>query len=95
MKVFKILHKPTGLFFTPFRGSGNFSINGKIYFRKPRLEWTYQNSVRVVVKNWIGTKLSKKNQILVDYFKISPVKNSYWIDTYFETDKNDWEIIEL
>jgi len=95
MKVYKILHKPTGLFFTPSRGSGNFSTGGKVYSKMPRLEWAYGSSARVVVKTWGGQKPSKKNQILIDYFKIEPHKDSYWLDTYFPTKEEDWEIIEL
>jgi hypothetical protein len=94
MKVWKIKHKPTGLFFTPSRGSGNFSTRGKVYSKIPRLEWAY-GSARVVIKTWNGQKPSKKNQILIDYFNIRSDKNSYWIDTYFPTKEEDWEIVEL
>jgi hypothetical protein len=95
MKVWKIKHKPTGLFFTPSKGLGNFSTNGKLYSKKPKLEWAYGSSSRVCVKTWSGQKISKKNQILIDYFHIEPDKDSYWVDTYFLTKEEDWEIIEL
>lgn len=95
MKVFKILHKPTGLFFTPSRGHGNLSTTGKIYSRMPRLEWAGEG-VRIVVKSWKGSKLTKKHQTLVYYFEIEPDnRGQYWIDKYFKVSINDWEIVEL
>lgn len=94
MKVYKILHKPTGLFFTPSRGHGNLSTTGKVYQRPPQLKWAGE-SVRIVVKTWSGKKPTKKQQILIDYFEIEPHKDSYWLDKYFRVSKDDWEIIEL
>ena len=95
MEVYKILHKPTGLFFTPSRGHGNLSTQGKIYSRKPSLEWA-GGSVRLVITTWSSKKLTKKQQILVDYFEIEPNdKGYYYIDAYFKISKEDWEIIEM
>ena len=41
MKFYKILHKPTGLYYKPSRhGSpANLSKKGKVYERKPSLGW--------------------------------------------------------
>lgn len=41
MKVYKIKHIPTGLFFKPsvYRNKSNLSKNGKIYTSKPSLKW--------------------------------------------------------
>ena len=95
MKVYKIKHKPTGLYFTPSRGHGNLSTKGKVYSMKPRLKWV-TGSVRIVIKPWSGKKLTKKQQILVDYFEVEPNhRGDYWIDAYFKTSEDDWEIIEL
>ena len=74
MKVYKILHKPTGLYFTPSKGHGNLSQTGKIYARKPRIEWA-QGSVRLVIKPWSGAKLTKKHQILVDHLDLQQSKH--------------------
>ena len=95
MIVYKIKHKPTGLFFTPSKGNGNLSTTGKIYSRKPRIEWT-GGSVRLVIKPWSGSKLTKKHKILVEYFGIEPNhKGDYWLDTYCKVSIDDWEIIEI
>ncbi len=95
MKVYKILHKGTGLYFTPSRGNGNLSAKGKIYEMTPRLEWT--KTIRVMLKTWSGADLSKRQKSLIDYFKLTSEggKNSYWIDENFDTKPSDWEIIEL
>jgi hypothetical protein len=95
MKVYKILHKPTGLYFTPSVGYGNLSITGKIYSRKPSLDYV-GGGVRIIIKKWSNEKLTKKQKIICDYFDIKPDERGiYWIDTYKNTDKSDWEIIEL
>ena len=96
MEVYKILHKPTGLFFTPSKGHGNLSDTGKVYPRKPNLDWT-GNSVKVVIKPYSNGKLTKKMKILINYFKIEPNEKSgnYWIDKCFSVSKEDWEIIKL
>lgn len=96
MKVYKILHKPTGLFFTPSRGSGNLSQRGKVYPRVPSLNYV-GNGCRIIIKTWPGRRLSNKNKKLIEYFNIDKEKksDSYWIDKHFEIPKEDWEIIEL
>ena len=104
MKVYKILHKPTGLYFTPSNGTGNLSITGKIYSRKPSLTVCIGGSIRIIVHEY-GTeevKLSKKLQAIVDFFKIPKEtwgeKNyfsGYYFDKHINTPYEDWEIIEL
>ena len=71
MKVYKILHKPTGLYFTPSNGYGNLSTTGKMYARTPSLNYI-GGSIRIIVKEY-GTeeiKLSKRLQTNVDFFGI-------------------------
>ena len=93
MKVYKILHKPTGLFFTPYKGSSNLSKNGKIYSNIPNFIWR-ESTIRITIKN--TGRLQKHQQIIVDYFKIRPhTAGGYWEDSYFECNANDWEIIEF
>lgn len=95
MKVYKIKHKPTGLFFTPSKGYGNLSVNGKIYDRVPNMNWV-GSGVRIVLHKWFTEKLNKKEQIIIDYFNIQKTsRGDYWIDTYFPVDQEDWEIVEL
>ncbi|MDD5649007.1 MAG: hypothetical protein PHF86_01075 [Candidatus Nanoarchaeia archaeon] len=97
MKVYKIKHKPTGLFFVPSRGgNGNLSTGGKIYSKFPSLNWI-GDSIRIVIRKWEGEKLSKKEKLIVEHFKIdqSDKKDPYWIDRHFGVPIEDWEIIEL
>jgi hypothetical protein len=95
MKVYKILHKPTGLFFTPSRGHGNLSRTGKIYPKPPRLEWA-GDTIRVIIRLWGDKKPNIHQRKIIDYFGIeSKTDGGYWIDGYFGGEKSNWEIIEI
>ena len=93
MQVYKLLHKPTGLFYTPSRGYGNLSTSGKIYGRKPSLNQI--SGVRIIIRVSSDSKLTKKNQALVDHFKITLEKNRYYQSQYFSVPDSDWEIVEI
>ena len=89
MKLYKLKHLPTGLFFTPSKGSGNLSTKGKIYIdRIPTLEWCKQIRIQLYPE----TK-SNKNKILIETFNLDTTK--WKIDECFKTEPEDWEIIEL
>ena len=100
MKVYKILHKPTGLYFTPSKGYGNLSTTGKLYPKKPNLNWV-KDGVRIIMKKWFGDKISKKDEILINYFNLKERPGSAFVNCLFYIDDNfnvpitDWEIIEL
>jgi len=96
MKVYKILHKPTGLFFTPSKGYGNLSSTGKIYPKEPKLEWA-GDCIRVQMRIWSKNKKPNKNQKkIIDYFNIKPDdRGGYWINKYFHGEKDNWEIIKI
>lgn len=95
MKVYKIKHKPTGLFFTPSKGYGNLSVKGKIYDRVPNEKW-YSDTIRIKLHKWASEKLNKKELILIDYFGLEKDhRGGYWVDKHFPTKPEDWEIIEL
>lgn len=95
MKVYKILHKPTGLFFTPSRGNGNLSSGGKLYPKKPRLEWA-GDGIRIKLYTWGNKKPNKNQKKIIDYFELQPEKDgSYWVDQYFDEPVENWEIIEI
>jgi len=91
MKLYKIKHIPTGLYYTPSRsGIGNFSIVGKVYSSLPKIK----TDVRVIVKNTKGVK--GKYPALIDYFKIKPNKKGYYnYDERIKTKKSEWEIKEI
>ena len=105
MKVYKILHKPTGLFYTPSKGYGNLSTTGKIYARQPKLNQIGGN-IRIIVREHalVGEeiKLSKKLRTIVDFFKIPQETwgannhvTGYYFDKHINIPNEDWEIIEL
>ena len=99
MKVYKLKHKPTGLFYSPNTGSGNLTLNGKLYVKLPKIEKNIF-SVRVIL-NYISAKkkLSPKNKALVNYFNIRPVMKpwglEYSFDKRFIVPEEDWEIVEI
>jgi hypothetical protein len=89
MKLYKLKHLPTGLYFTPSKGSGNLSVKGKVYVNiVPRLEWC--ENVRIKFYTDI---ISKKNQLLVEHFKLDTSR--YIVNTCLKTLPSDWEIIEI
>lgn len=90
MTIYKIRHKPTGLYFTPSRGSGNLSFKGKIYASKPNLEWTTLIRIKIYSNK---NNPSKRNHMIISFFKLD--WNSGNIDKYVKTNKEDWEIIEI
>lgn len=95
MEVYKILHKPTGLFFTPSKGHGNLSTSGKIYSRKPNLS-SIGGLIRLVIHISSNQRISEKNKLLIDYFKINKSeRNDYWVDSHFNVPESDWEIIKF
>lgn len=90
MKVYKLQHIPTGLFFTPSRGNGNLSKSGKIYNKPPSIEW----ATRLRIKIFSFKKEPRgHHKLIVDHFRLN-WKNGY-IDEYVKTSENDWKIIEL
>jgi hypothetical protein len=92
MKVYKILHKPTGLFFKPSKGSGNLSKKGKIYPMKPSLTWI---GPLIKIDFWNRLRITKENQIMLDYFKLETPIEWHHFQRYVEVPQNDWEIIEI
>ena len=102
MIVYKILHKPTGLFYTPSKGYGNLSVSGKIYPKKLSLK--HISTTRIVIncldfRDKTRQKLSKKSRILIDYFNIKIYNGFqriwYYYDENHHVPKSDWEIIEF
>jgi len=97
MIVYKIKHKPTGLFYMPSRGNGNLGVKGKIYSTKPTLKHVNENT-RIVISNF-GKKLNKRALTLIDYFDIKRYEGFerkwHYYDKNHIIPKSDWEIIEL
>lgn len=89
MVVYKILHKPTNLFFTPSKESGNFSKTGKIYEKKPSLGWLDET---MRVKLYIRNKPNEVQKKLIEYFNLD-LGQKYFIDKYVRVPLSDWEII--
>ena len=96
MKVYKILHKPTGLYFTPSKGNGNLSMTGKIYSRKPSLTVCIGGGIRVIIHQWNDKPLSAWRQKIVDFFDIKlPETGCRWFDKNLNSPYEDWEIVEF
>jgi hypothetical protein len=90
MKVYRIKHIPTDLYFTTSKGNGNLSNKGKLYVdRKPSLKWV--ETIRVIVcgykKDYKGVK-----EKICKHFELDP--DSY-VDKYFKTKPEDWIIEEV
>lgn len=92
MKVYKIKHIPTGLYFTPSKGSGNLSINGKVYVSRPNLDWC--KTIRVKFHLYKDQKPNKRIKSLLNHFALEPKYGTLY-DQYFKTNQSEWEIIEL
>jgi hypothetical protein len=90
MKVYKLRHNPTGLFYQPSKGNGNLSKKGKIYSSKPKINWAL--GLRIKINSW-KSEPTGHHKIICEYFGI-PFGNGY-IDTYVRTVPENWEIIEL
>src|SRR5688572_24998328 len=62
IKLYKLKHKATGLYFQPSRGNGNLSLTGKVYVgRKPDVTWghvlrifpgTGRGASKIVQEHW-------------------------------------------
>lgn len=90
MKVYKLLHKPTGLFYQPSKSNGNLSTKGKIYQNKPNVEW----GLTLRIKIWsLKKNPDGKNKKIIDYFGLE--YNNGSVDKYVKTNINDWEIVEF
>ena len=90
MKIYKLKHIPTGLYYIPSRGNGNLSIKGKIYSSKPKIEWGLTLKIKIFSFKKIPTG---KHKIITDYFKLD--WNNGFVDKYVKTNIEDWEIIEI
>lgn len=90
MKLYKLKHLPTGLYFTPSKGYGNLSTTGKVYInRVPDLKWV--ESIRI---RFYTDSNSEKAKRIAEFFKID-IDNAYKIDLSVHTQSSDWEIIEI
>lgn len=90
-KLYKLKHIPTGLFFTPSKGSGNLSKTGKIYINRiPDLKWV--ETIRVKFYN---DRINKHTKAMIEHFGIDSSKITYSFDNYFKTSPDHWEVIEL
>jgi len=91
MKLYKLKHKPTGLYYIPSRGRGNLSKKGKVYVeRKPSINWAL--TLRIVIYIWNDSPKGI-HKIIVDYFNLN--YNAWKIDEHVKTKREDWEIEEV
>lgn len=106
MKFYKIRHKPTGLFFIPNNGHGNFSVTGKTYTSRPQKGWAVNPTV---VVRFSKRNPSKREAPLIEHFDLQPVLErndrfrlsgrnkkgkDYNIHQIYEASLKEWEIVE-
>ena len=63
MKIYKLKHTPTGLYYIPSKGNGNLSTKGKIYSSKPKIEWGLTLRIKIF-------SFKKFNQVSFDPFTV-------------------------
>ncbi len=90
MKVYKLLHKPTGLYFRPSNGYTNLSKKGRVYKVVPKIEWTKSIRITLILNNKEPVGV---NKILADHFNM--ITEGQEVTQRFETNESDWEIIEI
>ncbi len=95
MRVYKLLHKPTGLFFTPSKGYGNLSVKGKVYVNRPNVAWGECLTMTHVPQS----DCDMYNKSYYDNNKVgAAIKKwlgGYPTSLYVHTKPEEWEIIEL
>lgn len=87
MDVYRMKHKPTGLYYTPSKGSGNLSKSGKLYVRKPDIEWGL--TLRIKFHSF-RDKPAGHHKVMMECFGIE--WGNGFVDEYVRTCKSDWEI---
>lgn len=90
MKVYRMKHLPTDLYYTPSRGSGNLSKKGKLYVKKPDIGWG--STLRIVIRKKIEN-IRGHHKIIVNYFGLS--WSGHGCDEYVHTLPEHWEIEEV
>jgi hypothetical protein len=89
IKLFKLRHIPTGLYFQPSRGNGNLSVSGKIYkFRK----YVIPDQIRIQIYSLKKEPYNHFKKIC-DHFNLD--WNNGYIDKNVKTNKEDWEVLEF
>jgi len=106
VKYYKIRHKPTGLFFIPNGGHGNFSVKGKLYTSRPQKNWAINPTVCV---KFSKRSPSPREVPLIKHFQLEPTRErndrfrfgkrnkmgkDYSIQQIYEAPLKEWEIIE-
>lgn len=96
MKVYRIKHKPTGLYYTPTSMNGsNLSSKGKAYVGKPP-KTEDKDCIRIQLHIWSGDRINKNQKKIIDYFNIQPdERGTYWANKYFRGEKDNWEVEEI
>lgn len=100
MKAYKILHKPTGLFYTPCTSNyTNLTRKGKLYENQPSIA-KLGCGIRFILKTtWYTHKndLPYEDKLIAKYLHINfDSFGSYTnVDGRFSVPATDWQIIEI
>ena len=96
MNFYKIKHKKSDFFWQPDIGSGNIGKTGKVYSRKPRLQ--YVTGSVVCLNSYHRKQFSKTDLEKIEVFNINLEQNRrgmYGNKFRVSTNVNDWEIVEI
>ena len=94
MKLYKLLYKPLGLFYTPDKGHGNLSKIGKIYRIKPNP--TQYTKLSVITAHWSG-KQTALHKLIGEHFNINKAKLSSFnsLFNFVKVNPSDWDVVEI
>jgi hypothetical protein len=86
MVVYKLRHKPTGLFYQPVRGrwskdKSNLSKRGKLYETRQYPKDLHTGGVNI-------------SETLIKEFNLTNIKNNQF-GNYLITNKEDWAVVEF
>lgn len=94
MKLYRIKHKPTGLYYKPAQNGNTLSRKGKVYHRKPNTKWCevyFKNvgwskpNVSKELENWLGLSWDEIKKTYINRDNYLAIKSSV----------RDWEIEEI
>ena len=95
MKFYKIRHKKSGFFWQPDKVSGNVSKKGKVYQKKPNLDYV-TGTVLKLNKSGNPYDFTSKSKKLIEIFNVDINQKCYsWQKYRIDTIIDDWEIIEF
>lgn len=92
MKVYRLKHIPTGLYFKGVGRTGcNLTPLGQLYTSKPSMRWV--RNIRVNYRT--SGKQNETDKKMADFFRLTPRTGWQRINRRIDTPETDWEIVEV